>query len=581
MNWRMERQADDLRVWIQRTPDQDLLPELVKLELSLGSSPIHSMTLAFDPGVEIPRERLERLDYRPSAPREYIKSLPHRRSVRFSITEKCNYRCFFCHEEGLDMDRERQKTEEAALFKVFDQLKALDYDDLTFTGGEPLLKWRQILRALEYMQAIGYRPDVKFVSNGRVLNDTFIEGLKRYPGRVRFNISMHSLDSACYDRIVHPLSSHTPGTRDDLAHVQHNLARLNAAEIPFKLNFVLLNGLNTSAEQIDRIFAYALACGARRVKFLELLITRTLKDLYPYYYRLQALRDQLGDQLTPLESGLRRTVYRYRDTPLLVELQSCTCSRGCNVCSLNRDVNFTAEQRYFPCFLHPEDGVDLRVSSLSEAIDSGAAYIADMAHRFGDHSPIIIRDHYLTRQETAYYYAIARDDIPRFVAHIEHAYGLELQRHRRLRETYFSDGSDAFERFEYVRKLAINTYDHQATEITQQHRVDPAGSGCIETAFGEDSPAIADIADYQRELAQQGFHRVLQVAWELDYYGSGGQPTGDLSLSLGQVLGGEMALVRSCRPLQDAPCPLRPLTQPVPAWLMTHHKLVVPTEPAD
>ena len=63
---------------------------------------------------------------------------------------------------------------------------------------------------------------------------------------------------------------------------------------------------------------------------------------------------------------------------------------------------------------------------------------------------------------------------------------------------------------------------------------------------------------------------------------SGGQPTGDLSLSLGLVPGGEMALVRSCRPLQDAPCPLHPLTQPpVLAWLMTHHKLVVPTEPAD
>ena len=95
---------------------------------------------------------------------------------------------------------------------------------------------------------------MKFVSNGRVLNDTFIEGLKRYPGRVRFNISMHSLDSAGYDRIVHPLSGHAPGTRDDLARVQHNLAQLNAAEIPFKLNFVLLNGLNTSIADMAHRF---------------------------------------------------------------------------------------------------------------------------------------------------------------------------------------------------------------------------------------------------------------------------------------------------------------------------------------
>ena len=54
-----------------------------------------------------------------------------------------------------------------------------------------------------------------------------------------------------------------------------------------------------------------------------------------------------------------------------------------------------------------------------------------------------------------------------------------------------------------------------------------------------------------------------------------------VDLSLGQVPDGDTALVRSSRPLQDAPCPLHPLTQPVPAWLASHHKLVIPTEPAD
>ncbi len=64
--------------------------------------------------------------------------------------------------------------------------------------------------------------------------------------------------------------------------------------------------------------------------FLELLITKKLKHLYPYYYRIQALRDQLGDQITLVGAEARREVYRYRDTPLEVELQGCTCSKGCN-----------------------------------------------------------------------------------------------------------------------------------------------------------------------------------------------------------------------------------------------------------
>ena len=36
------------------------------------------------------------------------------KSLRISLTEKCNYKCFFCHEEGLDMksSRKSNKTKE-------------------------------------------------------------------------------------------------------------------------------------------------------------------------------------------------------------------------------------------------------------------------------------------------------------------------------------------------------------------------------------------------------------------------------------------------------------------------------------
>lgn len=149
-----------------------------------------------------------------------------------------------------------------------------------------------------------------------------------------------------------------------------------------------------------------------------------------------------------------------------------------------------------------------------------------------------------------------------------------------MTEDYFSDGSEAFARFAYVRKLAINTYDYQATEITQQHRVDPAGSGRIDTAFGEESPAITSMGDYSREMARQGFHRLLRTHWELDDYRYGMQHSSDLSFSIGQLPRGDTALVRSSAPIHDAPCPLRPLTQPVPAWLMTRHKLVAHTIPS-
>lgn len=468
------------------------------------------------------------------------------------------------------MERTRHDGQEDSLFAVLHQLQTQGYEDFTFTGGEPLLKWRKIIRCLDYMQQINYFPDLTFVSNGRALNSTFIKRLKEYPGSVRFNISMHSLDPDSYHKIVHTTKQDKPVShkgRDDLTYVKQNLALLQEAGIPFKLNFVLLNGLNTSAAQLEQIFAFAVTRGASRIKFLELLITQKLKALYPYYYQLEALKVQLGGQLSFVESDLRRSVYRYRDTPLLVELQSCTCSLGCNVCSLNREANITAELRYFPCFLHPAGGVNLTVTSLEDANASGTAYIAEMSRRFGDHSPLIIRDRYLTQAETAYFYAIAKLEVANFTEHYARLHKLVLQRHRQLTEYYFSDGSEAFASFEYVRKLAINTYDYQAIEITQQHHVEADGSGYIKTSFGKESPSVASITDYQDEMARHNFQMVLQIDWTLDYYGTYGQDADHLSFSIGYSSGLEYALIRSNHPILNAPV-LHPLTQTVPAWLL-------------
>lgn len=552
-------------VRLQDGAEQDPLPALVALELTLAKQQVRTITLRVPAATASRGDRLARLHYRPTAPGQYVKTISTGRAVRFSITEKCNYQCFFCHEEGLQMDLTRQAAGEGELCGLLDQLKAGGYDDFTFTGGEPLLKWRHILRILDYMRRIDYLPDIKIVSNGRALNPEFLRQARDYPGEIRFNISMHSLDPAQHHRIVHNLVAEAAGGRDDLTRIQSNLALLKAACIPFKLNFVLLKGINTAPAAIDRILAYALAVGARRVKFLELLITKKLKALYPYYYRLQALRDQLGDQIALIGSGARREVYRYRDTPLEIELQGCTCSKGCNVCALNRDVNFTAELRYFPCFLHPEEGADLRDTPLDAAVDAGADYIAQMAQHYGDHSPIIIRDHYLTTREAFYYYEIAPADIPRFADYYQETAGLDLERHRRLTEYYFRDGSQALAAGEYVHKLAQNSYDHHALAILQQHRVDPQGTGRIETLFARDGEAITDGDAYRRDLAGQGMDVVLRADWDIDYYGTFGRA--GLALSIGVTPRRATALVRCNQPLSDAPCALSPLQQTVPAWL--------------
>lgn len=66
------------------------------------------------------------------------------KSLRISLTEKCNYRCFFCHEEVLDMSKKRIPKTKKEVYDLIEVALENGYNDLTFTGGEPLIKKKDI-----------------------------------------------------------------------------------------------------------------------------------------------------------------------------------------------------------------------------------------------------------------------------------------------------------------------------------------------------------------------------------------------------------------------------------------------------
>ena len=109
------------------------------------------------------------------------------KSLRISLIEKCNYRCFFCHEEGLDMSKKRiPKTKE----EVYDLIEiALEngYNDLTFTGGEPLIKKKDIQWYFKKLDEKKMYPDITIVTNGFLMDDELLECVSRYKGNFKFN----------------------------------------------------------------------------------------------------------------------------------------------------------------------------------------------------------------------------------------------------------------------------------------------------------------------------------------------------------------------------------------------------------
>lgn len=526
----------------------DILPPLVKIELVLAEQGVKTIYLTAADGVCLDKQRLDKIHYY-SELSGWKKVVTYRKSVRFSITEKCNYHCFFCHEEGMEMDVKRHSVDVTRFFEIIDQLAELGYDDFTFTGGEPLLNWRGIEACLEHMEAIQYLPEITIVTNGERLQPRMLERLNAYPGKVRFNLSLHSLLNDDYLAIVHRIKKPTMGSEALLDTIKQKMAMIAEAGIPFKLNVVLLKGLNTSTEALEAILQYAEQCGASAVKFLELLITENLRQFYHYFYTLDAVKQSLDSDLILLWQNQKKDVYQYKNSRLEVELQHCPCARGCNTCFLNRGVTFTAEMKFFPCFLRPEDALTLTKDNLAQSIIEGDQYIDKMASYYQDNSPILIKEAYSSKQEKAYYYLLTAEQQTK----VENLFAGNLERVREFSEQYYVAEAQPHQTY---RKLSINSYDLTALEVYQQVVIDTDGAHCTE--FLHDGIRVTDQVRYHAAMQAEGYRKGDLLLWSLEYYKGKDQV---YSISHNKDTG--LRFLRTEKPFTELMLALTPLRTPI------------------
>jgi cyclic pyranopterin phosphate synthase len=181
------------------------------------------------------------------------------RSLRISVTDKCNFRCRYCMPaEGLDWLERDELLSFEEIERLVGVLASMGVDEIRLTGGEPLV--RRDLPALVGLLARtpGVR-DLSLTTNG-VLLDRFAGPLVD-AGLRRLNVSLDSLSHVRFAEITR---------RDALDRV---LAGLEEAERhpklgPIKVNCVAIRGF--TEEEVP-----ALAELARRkpyvVRFIEFM----------------------------------------------------------------------------------------------------------------------------------------------------------------------------------------------------------------------------------------------------------------------------------------------------------------------
>jgi GTP 3',8-cyclase len=181
------------------------------------------------------------------------------RSVRISVTDKCNFRCTYCMPaEGLEWLKRDEILTFEEIARLTSILAALGIREVRLTGGEPLVR-RDVPELVRMLSTIPGVDDLSLTTNGILLRKHARELVDA--GLRRVNVSLDSLDHVRFAEITR---------RDALDQVLEGLAE---AELypqlrPIKVNCVAIKGF--TEDEVP-----ALAELARRkpyvVRFIEFM----------------------------------------------------------------------------------------------------------------------------------------------------------------------------------------------------------------------------------------------------------------------------------------------------------------------
>lgn len=310
--------------------------------------------------------------------------------VRFSVTDRCDFRCVYCMNERMTfVPRARILTLEelATLGQTF---VALGVRKIRLTGGEPLVRHNVLwlLQQLGRLQEQGLK-ELVLTTNGSQLER--LAGDLKAAGVARLNISLDSLNPARFRRITR--------TGDLEAVLRGIRAAQRAGFQRTKLNAVILK--NRNHDEVVDLVRFALDNGLD-ISFIEEMPLGVVGDHNrgEAYYSSEAIRSDLSQVFTlvptPETTGGPSRYYRIPDSDSRIGFISPHSHNFCGDC--NR-VRVSAEGRLLLC-LGQEHSVDLKHTLRAHPGDQDRlqqAIIAAMAfkphgHDFRmDQQPIILR----------------------------------------------------------------------------------------------------------------------------------------------------------------------------------------------
>lgn len=271
--------------------------------------------------------------------------------LRILVTNQCNYRCPFCHNEGQGKSARTQMMDFAKFQTFVDYLNGQEISELHFSGGEPFLN-KDIVRMIQYVND-NTSWGIGCATNLSRITETQISELART--RIKFNIQFPYANSLLFK---------TSTGNGDYAHIIRQLKLVRLANIPVGLNAVVQNENIQNIEEL-LLFAIENEVALKLLPQIGLNNSCAFKEqIYPLLERFAIKYIDKGTGATrwTVQINGKATTVLYIDSPCFTKdiercrkygeirvlpdmtLQSCILKGGTSSLALERGKEFVLSQ---------------------------------------------------------------------------------------------------------------------------------------------------------------------------------------------------------------------------------------------
>src|SRR3972149_6983816 len=266
-------------------------------------------------------------------------------NLRIAITQRCNFRCDFCHKEGEECSRgDCPEMTVDEIVRIARIAVSLDISRIKLTGGEPLMR-KDLCEIVKGIAAIPGLKDLSMTTNGAMLG--FQAQELRACGLKRVNISLPTLDAETYSKL-------TDGRIENA--LEGVKAAVAAGFSPVKLNMVILSGVNVEA--VSEMMGFARQTGTI-LQLIELDPINVDDAYYSLYHKfLDEHEEMLRQKALRVETSRfmhNRRIYRLPD--VTVEVVHPTENR--EFCAHCTRLRVTSDGKLKTCLMRNDNLIDI------------------------------------------------------------------------------------------------------------------------------------------------------------------------------------------------------------------------------